>query len=331
MNRYVCAALLPLLFVSSWVFAGPAAWTGQGPFGGMVNRVVVDPMVPSRLYATTRNGFFRSVDGGLSWQRAETGLLQPEPIRAVIALDPNVANALWLVDDAGRLYRSTDAAAHWSPTGDVAPGGVYTVTDLIAVNDAPGVLYESSYSNGLRKSVDGGAAFNTLDTTVDGHVLNIFTHLAADPTDPARLIATSTTDCAPGSPQTPVYRSIDAGASWAAVSVGGCNGGYHGNYTQIVFAPAGSDRVYALLDSMLFRSNDAGASFAATGLSANAVAVSPASADVLWLASVIYSSYESGFILQKSADGGTSATTFTTGLSSIGSAVPSVVSIAIHP
>lgn len=71
MNRHALIAVLPLLFVASLAWAGPAAWTGQVPFGGYVTSVVVNPNNPSRLFATTANGFFRSVDGGLSWQRAE--------------------------------------------------------------------------------------------------------------------------------------------------------------------------------------------------------------------------------------------------------------------
>ncbi|MEO7064102.1 MAG: hypothetical protein ABI082_10090 [Dokdonella sp.] len=328
MRHYATFAALPLLFVTLLTWAGPADWTGQGPFGGRTTRVVVDPATPSRLYATTRNGFFRSVDGGLSWQRAETGLLMGQPLAAQIALDPNAPAALWLVDDHGRLYRSTDGAANWTPTGDTAPAGSYGVTGLGAVVGSPGVLYETGVGMGVRKSVDGGATFTTLAGALVGRDT---LRVEVDPANPSRVLAGVATDCQGGSPASSIYRSVDAGVSWSAVvPAGGCVSSYAN--ISFAFGPSGSQRVYAVVESQLLRSDDSALSFSAPGLSATAIAVSPASADVLWLAS------EDGMgwmfahsVTRKSIDGGATAITYSSGMTTNGLYVPSTVSIAIHP
>lgn len=323
------AALLVWTCCATTVFAGTAAWTGQGPFGGAMRTVVVDPNAPSRLYASTLNGFFRSDDGGLSWRRAESGLPGSAPIGTSFALDPNVANALWIVDDSSRLYRSTDAGAHWTPTGDVAPGGPYTVSSLTAVAGMPGVLYQTNTGIGVRKSVDGGVTFTTL---AGGLVGTRYVKVAADPADPSTVIALTYTDCQPSSATSRIYRSTDAGASWnAVVPTSGCNSSGFG-LPQIKFGPAGSHRVYAQIAELVLRSNDDGASFSPTGMYASSIAVSPASADVLWLGVTQFGLggfYD--YVIEKSVDGGSTATPYATGMTTNGNHAPSVLSIAIHP
>ncbi len=317
-------AALPLLFATLLAWAGPADWTGQGPFGGRVTRVIVDPASPSRLYATTGNGFFRSVDGGLSWQRAETGLLQGTPLAAVIALDPNVPGALWLTDDFGRLYRSTNAAATWTPTGDMAPVLAYGVTGLSAASGAPGVLYQSGLGMGVRKSVDGGVTFSNLGGGLAGVD---YLQVAVDPSNPSIVLAGAATDCSAGAPASSIYRSGDGGASWVAVVPStGCE---YGNASMpVAFGPAGSHRVYVIDGAyQLLRSNDDAASFSPTGLHGDAITVSPASANTLWLSG----SGNGYFSPQKSIDGGASAVPMNSGMTTNGFFTPNVVSIAIHP
>jgi hypothetical protein len=60
--------------VSQTLIAGPNRWTNVGPEGGSVFRIAADPLDPSKLYAGTCAGIFKSVDGGASWSAANTGL-----------------------------------------------------------------------------------------------------------------------------------------------------------------------------------------------------------------------------------------------------------------
>lgn len=55
--RFGCLVIFVFSLGTVAAWAGPAAWTGQRPFGGRVNRVTADPNMSSRLYAETGNGF----------------------------------------------------------------------------------------------------------------------------------------------------------------------------------------------------------------------------------------------------------------------------------
>ncbi len=315
-----------MLVLSTPLFgvAGPGTWTGQGPFGGQTRGLTTDPVVPSRLYLITANGFYRSVDGGASWQGANTGLLSRQLYYAQFTIDPNLSGGLWLSDDSGRIYHSSNAGTDWTQTG-TTPGGQYA-SALRAVSGTPGMLYvsmhgEGSVSGGVYRSMDGGASFILLP----GSPASVGS-IDIDPTDPQHLLAGAITLCQPGEPASPMYRSVDAGLTWNAVTLGaGCQASYQ---LAVAFGPAGSERVYAIAQYSnlsahdLYRSNDGGTSWTGTGLYAASIAVSPLSADVLWLGS------SSG--MYKSNDGGLTENPYRNGLTTNGATVTPVTAIAVH-
>jgi len=51
-------------------FAQSTAWVTNGPSGGSVNALAVDPGQPAIVYAGTGNGLFRSDDSGVASERA---------------------------------------------------------------------------------------------------------------------------------------------------------------------------------------------------------------------------------------------------------------------
>lgn len=64
------ATLLGLgaLAVASAALADDRVWTRHGPDGVEVYALAIDPSTPSRLYAGTTRGVFRSDDSGRSWR-----------------------------------------------------------------------------------------------------------------------------------------------------------------------------------------------------------------------------------------------------------------------
>lgn len=46
--------------------AGVNVWTTNGPYGGRITSLAIDPQTPSTLYAGT-GGVFKSADGGTTW------------------------------------------------------------------------------------------------------------------------------------------------------------------------------------------------------------------------------------------------------------------------
>src|SRR5439155_11748811 len=75
-TRRVTSSLGPTLVLSALVWlgspqgaqAGINEWTSNGPYGGSVSVLVVDPQTPSTLYAGANgNGIYKSTDAGASW------------------------------------------------------------------------------------------------------------------------------------------------------------------------------------------------------------------------------------------------------------------------
>jgi photosystem II stability/assembly factor-like uncharacterized protein len=174
------------------------------------------------LYVTGfGRGVFKSTDGGKSWELRNDGLPQTEPFAWRLAQGPD--HALYVVlarrsEDAsvgtsndGALYRSADAAAHWTkialPTGVNGPNGI-----AIDPND-PARLYlaawgrpstEQATSGGIWISSDGGATWrNTLSK--DQYVYDV----TIDPRNPEILYACGFSSSA--------WRSTDRGETWKRI------------------------------------------------------------------------------------------------------------------
>jgi photosystem II stability/assembly factor-like uncharacterized protein len=126
---------------------------------------------------------FRSIDGGRTWTRQDSGL-PAQDIKA-LALDPADPATLWAATHWG-IYRSTDSGATWRPmTAVSSDDGLYT--DLVA---APGALYavRQGIANDLDavlRSTDGGLTWRPLRA---GLGFRIPTVLEVDPQDPDHLL-----------------------------------------------------------------------------------------------------------------------------------------------
>jgi hypothetical protein len=79
--------------------AGTNAWTSQGPNGGLVPALAIDPHTPTTLYAGTYGGVFKSTDAASTWSAVNAGLTNPG-VHA-LAIDPLTP---------GRLYAGTFGA-----------------------------------------------------------------------------------------------------------------------------------------------------------------------------------------------------------------------------
>ena len=144
--------------------------------------VVIDPTDPNVVYATLwaarqapweigasfempGSGVFKSSDGGTSWTQLRTGL--PERVgRTEIAIAPSDARVVYVYadveakgDDAGALYRSDDAGAHFTLVNnadEIAQRGDDLVS--LAVDPTnPQIVYLTNTST--YRSANGGKTF----------------------------------------------------------------------------------------------------------------------------------------------------------------------------
>ena len=77
LQRVLLISLLVLLTTSQagLVSAGTNVWTSNGPEGGTIHALAIDPVTPTTLYAgTDGGGVFKSTNGGGNWSAVNTGL-----------------------------------------------------------------------------------------------------------------------------------------------------------------------------------------------------------------------------------------------------------------
>jgi photosystem II stability/assembly factor-like uncharacterized protein len=95
--------------------------------------LAIDPDSPGTVYTISSLGVFKSSDGGMSWNPANSGL--PDWSREVgdccfrprLAVDPQNSARVYLgiaIDGAGKVFQSSDGGASWIDSGlAVSPGG----------------------------------------------------------------------------------------------------------------------------------------------------------------------------------------------------------------
>jgi len=85
------------------VFAGFNVWTSNGPEGGDILALAIDPQTPATLYAGTwRGGVFKSANGGGSWSAANSGLTSRTVL--ALAIDPQTPTTLHAGTDGGGVF-----------------------------------------------------------------------------------------------------------------------------------------------------------------------------------------------------------------------------------
>jgi photosystem II stability/assembly factor-like uncharacterized protein len=145
-----------------------ATWAPVDDGLGVVNRLVVDPSDPRRVFAAIDRGVLRSEDAGLTWEDSDRGLAASQVV--AVTPDPAVRGTLFASlqanDEFLGVWKTSDAGASWTPrvkgldtAGLPIPGN--PPGRVIAVPGAP--LYAAG-SGRLERSLDGGATWQRLDT-----------------------------------------------------------------------------------------------------------------------------------------------------------------------
>jgi photosystem II stability/assembly factor-like uncharacterized protein len=143
-----------------------ATWTPMTDELSTLNHgaVAIDPQVPDTIYAgtgeyTTRSGgdgLFRSIDGGLNWQRIATAA-QVGANCSKVVVDPTDSSHLFVGGSLG-VARSIDGGATWST---VLAGAC---SDLVINRLTPMVMFAGRHGDGIYKTVDGGSTWARLST-----------------------------------------------------------------------------------------------------------------------------------------------------------------------
>ena len=158
---------------------GGATWTARWDGLGLSTQVIslaMDPLQPETLYAGSTEGFFRSTDGGKTWQSAGPELAGQTVFS--IAVDSRKGGDLYAGATNG-IYRSQDGGEHWERLGSGLED--VTVTAVAFDRQRPDVMYAGTGYQGVFVSVDAGShwqyagpepvSVNSLGVSPDGQWL----------------------------------------------------------------------------------------------------------------------------------------------------------------
>ena len=275
--------------------------------GHYVYALTLDPLNPSRVYAGTDSGVYRSADGGLSWSP------NSDPAWAYeLVVDPSNSSTIY-AGAVDKCYKSVNYGENWTSTGTgligychsliFASGGLFCGSDagiyksadggltwreshsgifepsiwgLAVAPSAPGTVY-ASRRGAFFKSSDYGNSWSRLADTAGSDIF-------VNPVNADELLMevnTPTTTPSGTVESNHISRSVDGGHSWDTIF----------NGTAFAANPTDFNRVFVLGTNAagiygLHKTTDGGNTWTSTGIQfryAYRVAVDPANDNTVYL------------------------------------------------
>jgi photosystem II stability/assembly factor-like uncharacterized protein len=277
------ALAVSLSWAASSAIAGVNQLTSLGPEGGQVIDVEFDRAVPGLVYMAAAPGFFRSTDGGSSWQLTRSEFFNSQ-LAYDIAVDPTDSQRVYLAageevlvsrdggstfshaflpnrqglliriecgldgvvyaPDGANMYRSQDRGQTWQQIGSYPQS--HDLTHSLAVNPTDSrIVYVALFGEGVLVSQDSGSTWAPVTANT---AIRETMHIEIDRINPQHLWAATVSG---------VYRSDNAGADWTQALA---------DYTaRVEIDPLNSQLVYAMPSpgGTVMRSSDGGAHWSA--------------------------------------------------------------------
>jgi photosystem II stability/assembly factor-like uncharacterized protein len=254
---------------------GPALTSGR------IADIAVHPRDKNTWYiAVASGGVWKTTNAGTTW----TPIFDNEGSYSIgtVVIDPKNPNVIWVgtgennaqrsVSYGDGVYKSMDGGRSWQHMGLKQSEHIGKIiidprnSDVVYVA-AQGPLYDAGGDRGLFKTTDGG---KTWKKVLDGGEWSGASDVAIDPRNPDVLLASTWQrfrrqwGYIAGGPQSGLWRSTDAGATWKKSQTGLPNEEL--GRIGLAVAPANPDVVYAIMEAAnarggFYRSRDGGASW----------------------------------------------------------------------
>jgi photosystem II stability/assembly factor-like uncharacterized protein len=238
-----------------------------------IQKIVINPLNHSTIFAATSEGTYRSTNGGSSWMHVHTVLMAMD-----IVLDPVDTTNVFVAcgnlnssEDPG-LYKSSDAGSTWNKLAGGLPSSNFGRTSL-AISPANHLLIVAGIANastsgmhGLYKSTDGGTTWSLATSTNYAGSQGWYNNaVALHPLHPETLFCSGID----------LYKSVNGGlklsprSNWmygfkGVLTPGGNEGPpeyMHADHHAILFDPTNPRTMYFGTDGGVFASTDGGETF----------------------------------------------------------------------
>jgi photosystem II stability/assembly factor-like uncharacterized protein len=185
-------------------------WRSNGPPGGDVRSLVVDPSNPDRFYFGTLDGqLYTSADAGKTWQFLYN-FNRPRLFVDHIIVDPRDSKVIYVAahrhKEAGGFFKSTDGGHRWRESPELKNEALHSLTQA---ESNPNVLIAGTF-NGIFRSDNAGDSWTQLPTSSTAGLVHVES-LAIDPRTANTIYA--------GTWYLP-YKSTDGGQSWKTIKNG---------------------------------------------------------------------------------------------------------------
>ena len=185
-------------------------WRANGPPGGDVRSLVVDPSNPDRFYLGTLDAqIYTSNDAGKTWQLLYN-FNRPKLFVDHIIVDPRDPRTLYVAahrhKEPGGFFKSTDGGRKWRESSELKNEALHS---LIQADADPDVLIAGTF-NGIFRSDNSGDSWTQLPTYKTAGLVHVES-LAIDPRTANTIYA--------GTWYLP-YKSTDGGQSWKSIKNG---------------------------------------------------------------------------------------------------------------
>jgi photosystem II stability/assembly factor-like uncharacterized protein len=286
---------------------GPALTSGR------IVAFAVHPTDPTHYYvAAGSGGVWKTTNNGTTWRP----VFENEGSYSIgaVTLDPKNPNIVWVgtgelnaqrsVGYGDGVYKSENGGKTWKNLG--LKNSAHIARIVIDPRDsntvyvaAQGPLWSAGGDRGLYKTTDGGKTWKKVLAISDNTGV---TDLVLDPRDPDRLYAAAwqrrrhVFTYLGGGPESAIYKSTDAGATWTKAQ-SGLPGGDLGRI-GLALSPANPDYLYATVEASegaggIYRSTDYASSwekrgsFVAQGMYYGQIIADPKDPERIYILSVM--------------------------------------------
>lgn len=258
-----------------WRLIGPAVASGR------VMSIAVNPRKTDEYYVgVASGGVWKTENDGTTW----TPVFDKEGSYSIgwVALDPNDASVVWVgtgesnsqrsVSYGDGIYRSDDGGKNWTNLGLKKSEHIGRVVidprdSKVVYVAAEGPLWGPGGDRGLYKTTDGGKSWKAvLSISENTGVVDV----QLDPSNPDIVYAAAyqrrrhVYTLIDGGPESAIYKSTDAGATWTKLKQGLPNVDL--GRIGLAVSPADPNVIYATIEAAegkggIFRSSDKGATW----------------------------------------------------------------------